>query len=160
MLPVRVAGIAGDQGGVDLPDLLSSSERARRITDCQQRIDGFNKPAGFAAHKVWRHLSGFDELILQAARPTENVFYKSGGDSHRVLEPLRQVEHQAVGGVGGGGERVFGALALLVGNLSLLDGNTALPVGEPGESERDDKTGRQATGENIAAARGAAAALG
>ena len=42
-----------------------------------------------------------------------------------VLETLRQIENQAVGGLGRGGERVFGALALLVGDLPLGDRNSS-----------------------------------
>ena len=38
-----------------------------------------------------------------------------------LREPLRQIEDETVGGLGRGGERVFGALALLVGDLPLLE---------------------------------------
>ena len=84
------------------------------------------------------HLPGFNKLLLQGARAVENVFDETGRYADRIAEPLRQVVHQAVGGFRRGRERVFGAPALLLGNLallicnsSLLHGDAALPVSEP-----------------------------
>ena len=121
---------------------------------------GFIEGRGLAVLEVRRHLPGFGELILQRARPVENVFDEIGGDSDRVAEPLRQVEDETVGGLRRGRERVFGALALLVCDLPLLDGNAALPIGEPGEHERDEQPGGETARENVAPPGCAAPALG
>ena len=104
---------------------------------------------------------------MQRPRPVENILDETGGDSDDVVEPLRQVEDQAVGGFCRGCNRRFGALALLFGQLPLLvcdpllfDGNTTLPISEPGERQRDDEPGGKAPGEDVAPARGAASARG
>ena len=166
-LEVRASGIAGKQVRHDLPGLLGGGERARRVADRQQRCGGFKEGLGLAALELRRHLPGFDELLLQRARPVENILDETGGDSHDVAEPLRQVEDQTVGGFGRGRERRFGAPALLFGILSLLvrdpllfDGNSALPIGEPGKRQRDDKAGGKAPGEDVAPPGGAASARG
>ena len=100
------------------------------------------------------------------ARPRMSLM-RLGGDSHDVAEPLRQVEDQTVGGFCRCRERRFGALALLFGLLPLLvcdplllDGNSALPISEPGKRQRDDKPGREAPGEDVAPPGGAASARG
>ena len=54
--------------------------------------------------------------------------------------------------------RCCSALPLFVSPL--LDGDAALPVGEPGERQRDDETGGEAAGEDVAPPRRAAPALG
>ena len=60
--------------------------------------------------------------------------------------PPCEVEHQSVGGLGRRRERIFGALALLLGNQPLLDRDFPLPVGQPSECERDDEAGGEAAG--------------
>ena len=70
--------------------------------------------------------------------------------SHGVLEPLRQIEDEIVCGLRRGRKRVFGALALLLGNLPLLDGNAALPIGEARERKSDNEAGSKAASEDIA----------
>ena len=109
-----------------MPGLLGGGERARRVADRQQRCGGFIKGGGLAALELRRHLPGFDELLLQRARPVENILDETGGDPHDVAEPLRQVEDQTVGGFGRGGERCLRALALLVSNAALFLGRFSL----------------------------------
>ena len=129
-------------------------------------FDGLFECGGLAALELRCHLPGFDELLLQRARPIENVLDELGGNSHRVPESLRQIEHETVGGLRRCRECVFGALALLLGNCLarcdplLLDGNSALPVGEAGERKRDDKAGGKAAGEDVAPSRRPAPARG
>ena len=66
-----------------------------------------------------------------------------GWDADRVAEPLSQIEYKAARGLGRGGERVLGALALLVGNLPLLNGKFPLPIRQPGKHERNHETRRR-----------------
>ena len=80
---------------------------------------------------------------------------------------LRQVEHETIGRFRRCLECRFGALALLFGQLPLLvcdplllDGNSALPVGETGERQRNDKPGGKAAGEDVAPSRCPAPARG
>ena len=105
--------------------MFGGGARARRIADRQQRCDSFIESNGLAALELRRHLPGFDELLLQRARPVENILDETSGDSHDVAEPLRQVEDQAVGGFGRGGERLFGAPTLRFG---LVLGADSLPL--------------------------------
>ena len=108
-LEVRAPGIAGEQVRHDLPGLLGGGERARRVADRQQRCGGFIEGGGLAALELRRHLPGFDELLLQRARPVENILDETSGDPHDVAEPLRQVEDQTVGGFGRGGDGLLSA---------------------------------------------------
>ena len=90
-------------------------------------------------------MPGLDELLLQSPRPVEDVL-DSGGDAHRVAEPLGQSNTETVGGFGGGGECVLGALTLLVRNLPLLHRYVPLPIGQSGEDKGDDEARRKAAG--------------
>ena len=117
--------------------------------------------------EVRRCLARFDELILQGARPFENIFDEIGGHSHRITESPRQVEDETVGGLRCRREGVFGALALLLGNLPLFIGKTLLlnrdaplPKGERREGQGDQKSGGKAAREDVASPRGSASALG
>ena len=81
------------------PSLLGAPGRRRRARrPCrrpQQHVYGVGEGRGLAALELRRRLSGFDELILQGARPIEDVFDETGGNSFRGAEALRQVEHQS-----------------------------------------------------------------
>ncbi len=125
---------------------MADGKRTRRIADRQQRIRSLDQRAGLAAPELGRNLAGLDELLLQATRPVEDVFDEGAWDAHRVAKPLRQIEHETVGGFGGGGERVFGALTLLVRNLPLLHRYAPLPIGQTGEHKGEDEARRQAAG--------------
>jgi len=81
-----------------------------------------------AAVQIRGHLPGLDELILQGARLAEDAFDETGRDSHYVAKSLHQVEDEVVGGLCRSRERLFGALALLICELALLDGKPALLV--------------------------------
>ena len=159
-LPVVVVGTGGNQIGHDLPRLLRGRERTGGVADRLQRSRHLAERRGLAVFEVRRDLIGFRQLLLQAARAVENVFDDGRGNSDRIAEALRHVEDERVGGLGRGRERVFGALALLVGDLPLLHGDAALPVGEAGQYQSDQKAGGEAAGEDVAPPRRAAAALG
>ena len=117
--PIRVVRIAGEQTLHDLSLLLGRIARAACIADSQQRFGGFIQGGGLAPLEIGRRLTRTQKLILQRAGPIENILDQRGRDAARIAEALRQIEYKIVRGLGRGGQRVFGALALLVGNLPL-----------------------------------------
>ena len=60
------------------------------------------------------------------------------------------------------GRRQFGqsSYASVLREIALFDSNAALPVGDPGERERNEQSGRKASGEDVAPPGRAASALG
>jgi hypothetical protein len=143
-----------------LTGLLGSGERAFGVADRKERLCDFYKRARLAVPEFRRDLPGCDELILQSAGSVENVFNQLGGNACRIAKSMGQVEDEAVGGLGRGGEGILGALALLLGNLPLLDGYAALPVSDACQDQRNNKSGRKAAGEDVAPPCRAAPALG
>ena len=148
-LVVGALRIAGKQVRQDLPGLLGGGERARRVADRQQRIWQF--PSRAAASLRLRSGVTCPDLMscsCSARARSRMSLTSAAGIPTRIAEPLRQVEHQAVGGLGRGGERVFGALTLLLGDLPLLvrypllfDGN-ARAANKPARQARARRRGR------------------
>jgi hypothetical protein len=99
-------------------------------------------PSHRAPKQVGRHLAGLRQLILQRQRAIENVFDQRGRDSDRVAETLRQIEDETVRRRRGGGQCLFGAIALAVRLLLFAVGQDAGPGCGDRENKEKDRSGR------------------
>ena len=116
--------------------LFGSSQRTIRVANGHERSRGLiqsNSSLRLSSGVIW---PGLDTLLLQAASPFENSHDEIRRNAGRVSEALRQIEQEAVRGLGGSCERIFSPLALLVGDLPLLNSNLSLPKASPARREQ------------------------